>query len=88
MSIEVDLLTNMIAADLELAYEHLGNGEIDLFRHELNNALEKAGQIEALRQQSSPKPVSDNQPLLIESSTDEQSTPATGNNPEDRRREA
>lgn len=49
MSVETDLLREMIRGDLELAFEHLNNDLPGLAAHELRKALERVAQIEALQ---------------------------------------
>ena len=50
----IDMLEEMIRADLELAFDHLINGDTQLARHQLQNALEKLGQIEEVKGRKAP----------------------------------
>ena len=44
----IQIIADMIEANLQTAWEHLQNGDIPLARHELTSAIERLSQIEQL----------------------------------------
>jgi hypothetical protein len=72
VSVETNVLREMVRADLELAFEHLNNDLPELAEHELRNALEKVAQIKDAQRAIPDKATP--QPLLITLPTDEQQT--------------
>lgn len=66
-TVAIQLIQDMVEADLQLAWSHLQDGNDDLALHELANAAEKIRQIKGLRAQGaeSARPLSKNAVIEI-----------------------
>jgi len=62
VSVEINILREMVRADLELAFEHLNNDLPELAEHELRNALDKVAQIKDVQRTAAMNTT--HQPLL------------------------
>lgn len=77
-TVAIHVLSEMVRADLELAFDHLNNRDYDLALRELNNASEKILQV---KQASGALAVEVEQQRLLTITLDDHQTTGTGTDP-------